>query len=1323
VNRRRRSPRTRQFNEREIRRRHEIFKRGMLRQEDTEGTEVTHGLANCVNARSYGPHIEGRPGTLLFSGADFGVSITNGADADLAAALASGSLYAAAGAAKAASTVPTAGQRFVVYGTGDTAAGELALAKGGAVRIFDVFIVRAPGEAAYLVEYLGSLQNPAMPGFGDTVATEITATQFGNTITWQEGPKFTAALAGHYFSWFPSGQAGVQVRAFIRQVLSDTTLDVDTSVAIPGPGVSARIERRVNGIHQHRATDTLIGVFGGQVYRASTVFAGWTKVVGLSDGTLADDLDTRVYEFGDDILITNSGGQFVVTGLGTDYVHYYQINTPIPTDLMAGVPSGEGKPHRHKYTFTCTRLSRMSNRLDEDTQLIRETGSVKAGEDRVDWAEVWTSRPIGDAVEAYGQITGKALAAEYQSHTGYTGITGGQFKLNVNSTAYEVTVDLSSARDMRDVEIAIQAAARVHRALKDVEFIFEGTRWRVRTGLNDEIGVCTAGASTGTNLHTILGLDTGASTLSLAATYPVTVGPLTYPALTRDITHYSVYRGEDSAEDDASGDLLGLVEDVPVARAFTAEIIANTTYEGHVILLNDTAQKLYRADVGSTIKLLDGTVATITELADFDGEGFFGVPFLAEANAAMTDATAPKASQSAAIGGGLVFTAAQDGTAFALSAGALDAVRDTEHLVFWADGTTGILSQVVNTALGRMLEPATKAPQAITMHPVSRYFTDTVKADQARAVRGAWPLQTRFWEPLPSEQVTAVTPGWIFVAKRGSGGYAYSQLNNRWNAGYYNPAHQKYTQFWDGVQSFRVKDGYVLIRGTSALYRLATASWTDVGEARVGEVVAKLADPKELSKIGGSLGDGAAQDLESGGEIVVTSEPEVRIWDGEKYSAGMSAGRVRKSDLLKARLSFVGAYQAISGYFLWFKKEAGTNAPGDLQGLATSSGRCCLHLGLKNEQGLWWSEITDGDWVWPESQGCVCDLIDDQGQSLLVVWDERTGRPFVLNPREGPSNSRLDASWEDKLDLNRPASLSADTAPGAGTAIPATVRFAEDYGEERNFDVEHGETHITLRPVKANNRGASGYTGEGLPNAFVLSAKSYLEGNPVAAVTIDAIDTTTETVYGRILRARTIQHEFITTTSEWRLMGINSYYTAMDKAKLAGSGTRPSSADYARAFSAPTIWLTRGGDLLLNRMDLRTIPGTVTPAPGPDGRSNSAMLITDEIALAEYDLQRTRIITLWSTSAYVVEGISSSFQYTFDTLVTGGVTWYLRYTRFGMGGDIALPAGTVFDVRVFPYDPEESAPLPTSTPAMGVAAMRHYFNSVKEDSGRQYLPR
>lgn len=1087
-------------------------------------------------------------------------------------------------------------------------------------------------------------------------------------------------------------------------ILSQPALDGDDTIEIVfgatlGVKLTAyakgQIQHRLNCIAPHRGADKLVALFGNRIYVADVIFAGWTQVPALSAEAPDDDAETSIHEFGDNALLINTGGLFVVD-LSGDEPFYYQLNTPIPTVKLTDVTYGSGKEHRYKYVYTASRLDSINNRLDASTTLIRETGSVKADENRIDWAEVWTDDPVGAGDTSYGILTGVALAAAYQSHTGYTAITDGQFKINVNSTAYEVTVDLSSAQSMRDVGDALQSAARYHADLATLTFTLVGTKWVVRGALGDVFTVSTGGGGTGTDLHVILGLSTGTPGTQ-AASATVTVGELTYPADTKDITHYTMYRGEDSADGDSSGDILGFVEDVPAARAFYAAVVEDTA-KFYVEL--DEGQLLYRMDVGGTIKLFDGTEFTVTSLVS----ALRATVYTASSRYALVSAVAAKSRMAAAIGGGLVFSASQSAKVLTTSGLSLDAARDEDSLVFFADGTTEILHKVTSTITADTVNSATRAMQPATMHPVSRKFTDSVSDEKAGSLRGAWPLQTRFWEAMPAGEVSVVTPGWIITAERGSSAYAYGQLVYRWSAGYYNPAHQKYSQFWDGVQSMRAKEQYVLIRGATSVYMLQTANWSDVGDIRVGEVVAKLADPKEVSKVGGAIGRGAIQDLESGGEIVVTSEPEVRIWDGDKNSAGMSAGRVRKSLILRARPSFIAAYQSICGYFLWFRERIGdtTVQPGVLRGMAVSAFRRCLHLGLKSEQGLWWSEVSDadsdGDWVWPETQGAVCDIIDEQGQSALVVWDERTGRPFVLNPRESASNSRMAQAWEDKIDLNDPADSGVD--------IAGRVKFAEDYGDEKQYDIEHNESHVSLRPVKASNRGAAGYGADGLPTGFKLGAKSYVDGKATSEIEITEINTSAETIYDRPLSGRSVQHEFNTTTSAWRLMEVLSYYTAKDKARRPATGTRTTEAGYGRELAAPVVWLSRGDSLLLNRSTLATLTGAGSAAAGPDGHANSALLITTPVELANA-VQAAGTLMLWSTTEYEPTGATLA---TYDSIVVGGVTWYLRYVTGAVAANIELPAGTVFDVRLFSTE-------------ISTAAMAHYFSAMEDDSGRQYLPR
>jgi hypothetical protein len=81
-------------------------------------------------------------------------------------------------------------------------------------------------------------------------------------------------------------------------------------------------------------------------------------------------------------------------------------------------------------------------------------------------------------------------------------------------------------------------------------------------------------------------------------------------------------------------------------------------------------------------------------------------------------------------------------------------------------------------------------------------------------------------------------------------------------------------------------------------------------------------------------------------------------------------------------------------------------------------------------------------------------------------------------------------------------------------------------------------------------------------------------------------------------------------------------------------------------------------------------------------------------------------ITLWSTTAYAISGISLS---TYGSITISGTTWYLRYLQGVIAASLSLGAGVVFDFRLY-----------NST--ISAAALAHYFSDMEINSGRVYLP-
>jgi hypothetical protein len=374
-----------------------------------------------------------------------------------------------------------------------------------------------------------------------------------------------------------------------------------------------------------------------------------------------------------------------------------------------------------------------------------------------------------------------------------------------------------------------------------------------------------------------------------------------------------------------------------------------------------------------------------------------------------------------------------------------------------------------------------------------------------------------------------------------------------------------------------------------------------------------------------------------------------------------------------------------------YKGYADDDAFNAVPGLASNDYKKCFHLALKDEQGAGWDECNGDDWIWPESQGCVYTVFDRNGLQKLIVEDENTGLPYIINPRIGPNESGLTSCYKDKVDPN---------VAGSGTEISCTVKLPEHSGEMLHYSIEHGETYLHLRPMVASNRGASGYTTDGMRTGFSLTAKLYEDGKATDSSEIASVNTDREIIHDRGGSAdSTLQHEFSTNRSEWRFLKTESYYKVSDGPKIPYKGNT-TEASHELEFASPTAWIGRGGSNLVNKADGTTLAGAATATTGPDGISASALTITAAVSLGNSAISNGTLL-VWHKTGYTISGVSL-------TQVGTSGTWILSSATGALPASIELGTGDVFDVRLF-------------SSAISSAAITHYYNDVTENSGKVYL--
>lgn len=277
------------------------------------------------------------------------------------------------------------------------------------------------------------------------------------------------------------------------------------------------------------------------------------------------------------------------------------------------------------------------------------------------------------------------------------------------------------------------------------------------------------------------------------------------------------------------------------------------------------------------------------------------------------------------------------------------------------------------------------------------------------------------------------------------------------------------------------------------------------------------------------------------------------------------------------------------------------NMPDSIPGIGVSDTRKCFHLGFNDDQGNGWDEVSGDAWVWPESQGAVLNVFDESGQIFLVVWDENDGLPYVLNTSDGPADTNMERVWLDKVDPN-----IADS----GTHIEPEILFPEDTGENSNYEVEHQETTFIVRPIKASHRGADGYDDNGLLSDTVMDLTYYADGKIAAESTLDDIQTVCENMLITRAKGNSLQAGLTANCSAFKITDVINYYKVIDRAQFQNH-EGSASVGYETELSALTFWLSRGASLLLDRVSLDMVAGTISGATGPDGKTVSAIDLTE----------------------------------------------------------------------------------------------------------------
>lgn len=673
----------------------------------------------------------------------------------------------------------------------------------------------------------------------------------------------------------------------------------------------------------------------------------------------------------------------------------------------------------------------------------------------------------------------------------------------------------------------------------------------------------------------------------VGASYPIEFG-LTAPASPNHWTHYSRYRTKNiNAAGISAGNRENVfvwTKDIPVARCLTCSKAADKS-------ITVTHGTLSADDIGSTIVWQDGKTDVIKAVLS--------------PTSATGDSTQVASSQSAGIGGGTVFTMRITGGAITVESGYSLQASDVGKPIFLADGYVIYIKSVTNSTTAIALVNDSHVSQAAMIDPVSRKFNDTVTDAtlQIRIKSGKYMyiLQNRFFQALPSASTGVLTAGFLFVATRGEGTYYYCETGKKYLTGYHQVAKQFSDKIYSGIQHIRPYPDKIIIRCIMGTWKVMTNITYEGGDTDLGESYQILPDPVDVEGSLGVVGEHSAIRIPNGTEIVFTTEPALRVFDGTTYGNNI-ASRLIQKEINKLKVPIHMSYSTVMGFHIWGIRGLTTTTATSTPEIGIDANKKCYHYGLKEEQGGGWYERSGSTWVWPESRAAIMSIILGN-YPQEIIYDVNDGLPYVIDTRIATIGAVMEMVWKDKVDPN---------VAGSGTDIDWSILFGEMTGSDAYPFIELLEILAKIRPYNQDYINASGYDTEGLPSSFEVNAQLLVDGKETVISEADEITTKRETVFDRKTSGDSIQIKLSGACTAFRIRSILANCKLVKSKRFTGNNTteqdlqaegatpilRVSRYDY-------TINMANGGDSLF----------AGTKKTGPDGEANSAIRVSQNFSL------------------------------------------------------------------------------------------------------------
>lgn len=412
---------------------------------------------------------------------------------------------------------------------------------------------------------------------------------------------------------------------------------------------------------------------------------------------------------------------------------------------------------------------------------------------------------------------------------------------------------------------------------------------------------------------------------------------LTLPLANQAITHLPLYRTKNiGTTTNGAGNNSAYyvwVDDVPVCKAFIITCSGTTvTSSLGTFEIGDVGNLLIGIDISGNIKsgtisaYTSGTTVTVSGDDFVDSETYYS-----------------------AFGGGRIMIATQNGNIVSISnvSNTFEAA-DVGRRIFWANGDTSIIKRYISTLSVEVGDSETRSTTTITIQKTSSYafrrvYNDTIKDDGTATgevglvERMLASVKTVIYTPLVnfrpvgSSNIVAIESGIAMFGNRDDSKYSYSAIGARSYSIGMHMLDIQTGKIHVGIRCIKPIPGKFVLFAVTKTFVINASMPIEVGNTKIGESITKLVEPTEID---GNIGVTAWQTIcpiNSMLYIAITSEPAVRMFDGNSWSkenmAIINGFSAVGKDLLKMDnyYKIIAWYSHIGGYKISATKWVETN--------------------------------------------------------------------------------------------------------------------------------------------------------------------------------------------------------------------------------------------------------------------------------------------------------------------------------------------------------------------------------------------------------------